>query len=121
MVVRTMGTHQTKAGHAAHHPKAAHGGVVLEIKDHHGELVAKYGKITLYMSDHDGHAAPAKGFSATAMVLGSQGRQGPIKLTATTDNKLESSVPVKATSGSRIAITLKDPHGHMAQAGYQMP
>ncbi|MCF6198757.1 MAG: hypothetical protein L3J67_05075 [Hyphomicrobiaceae bacterium] len=113
--------HEAKADHATHHPKAAHGGVVLEIDKHHGELVAKDGKITLYISDHDGHAATGKDFSATAMVLGAQGRQGPIKLAATTDNKLESSVPVKTEPGSRIVITLKDPHGHMAQARYQMP
>lgn len=115
------GGHEAKGEHAMHHPKAAHGGVVLEIEGHHAELVAKEGKITLYISDHDGHAAPAKGFSATAMVLGAQGRQGPIKLSAMGDNKLESTKAVKTTPGSRIIITLKDPHGHMSQARYQMP
>ncbi len=115
------GGHEAKGKHAKHHPKAKHGGVVLEIEKHHAELVAKEGKITLYLSDHDGHAAPAKGFSATAMVLGAQGRQGPIKLDATGDNKLESTEPVKTAPGSRIIISLKDPHGHMVQTRYQMP
>jgi len=115
------GDHEKAGEHAKHHPKPAHGGVVLEIHDHHGELVAKEGKIALYMSDHDGHAAPAKGFSATAMVLGAQGRQGPITLAPAGDNKLESTSPVKTPAGARIIITLKDPHGHMTQARYQMP
>ena len=114
------GAHESAADHAKHHPKPAHGGVVLEIKDHHGELVFADGKIALYMSDHDGHKAPAKGFSATAMILSTQGRQGPIKLVDAGDNKLQSTKDVTAASGARVILTLKDPHGHMVQTRYQM-
>ncbi len=114
------GAHETADQHAKHHPKPAHSGVVLEIKDHHGELVFADGKIALYMSDHDGHAAPAKGFTATAMILSTQGRQGPIKLVDAGGNKLQSTDNVTAASGARVILTLKDPHGHMVQVRYQM-
>jgi hypothetical protein len=114
------GKHETAADHAKHQPKAAHGGVVLEINDHHGELVFADGKIALYMSDHDGHEAPAKGFTATAMILSTQGRQGPIKLVDAGGNKLQSTKDVTAASGARVILTLKDPHGHMVQTRYQM-
>lgn len=112
---------ENAAAHAKHHPKPAHGGVVLELDEHHGELVVKDGKIALYLSNHDGKMEPAKGFSATAMVLTAQGRQGPVTLAAAGDNKLESTTPVTAGAGARVIITLKDPHGHMTQGRYQMP
>ena len=36
---------ESAADHAKHHPKPSHGGVVLELADHHGELVVKDGKL----------------------------------------------------------------------------
>ena len=115
------GHDEHKKDHAKHHPSPSHGGVIMELHDHHGELVAKDGRIVLHLTDHDGHTAPAKGFSATAMVLAAQGRQGPISLKPTEKNRLESSKAVNVPSGARIIITMKDPHGHMTQARYQMP
>ncbi len=113
--------HDKKNGkHAKHTFKQSHGGVVMELHDHYGELVTSDGMITLYMSNHNGHAIPAKGFSATVMVLGAQGRQGPITLNAAGGNRLKSTRPVETAPGSRIIVTVKDPEGHMSQARYQI-
>ena len=109
------------AGHAKHHPDPNHGGVVLELDDHHGELVIKDGKITLFLTNHDGKTEPAKGFEGTAMILTSQGRHGPLTLADAGGNKLEAATTVAVGSGARVIITLKDPHGHTSQARYQMP
>ncbi len=115
------GGHEKAKDHAKHHPEPAHGGVVLELDDHHGELVVADGKLALFMSDHDGHKTSAKGFSATAMIITAQGRHGPLTLASVGDNKLETAMPAKVGPGARVIITLKDPHGHMSQARYQMP
>lgn len=115
------GGHETAKTHAKHHPKPSHGGVVLELGEHHGELVVSEGKLALYLSDHDGHKAPAKGFSATAMILTAQGRHGPLALALSGDNRLEANTSATIGSGARVVLTLKDPHGHMTQARYQMP
>lgn len=113
--------HENAAEHAKHHPKPSHGGVVLEMDEHHGELVIKDGMMSLYMSDHDGKPASAKDFSATAMILTATGRQGPVNLAPSDGNKLTSADKIKTGAGTRIIITLKDPHGHMTQARHQMP
>ncbi len=112
---------ESAADHAKHHPKPSHGGVVLELDDHHGELVVKDGKLALYLTNHDGKAEPAKGFEGTAMILTSQGRHGPLTLADAGGNKLEAAAPVALGSGARVSVTLKDPHGHTTQARYQMP
>lgn len=107
--------------HKDHHPKPEHGGVVLEIGEHHGELVLSDGKIQLFLSNHDGkHIAP-KGFRAVAMVLSGKERQGPLELQSVEDNFLQSAAPVSQVKGARVVITLTDPHGHSSQARYQMP
>ena len=113
--------HESASAHAKHHPDPSHGGVVLEIGEHHGELVVKDGKVALFLSDHDGKAVAAKGFSAMAIILTSQGRVGPLKMVAKTPASLEAPVSAGGLAGARIIITLKDPHGHMTQARYQMP
>ena len=109
------------ADHAKHHPDPSHGGVVLELDKHHGELVVKDGMIALYLTNHDGKAEPAKGFEGTAMILTSQGRHGPLRLADSGSNKLQAAAPVAVGSGARVIVTLKDPHGHTTQARYQMP
>lgn len=107
--------------HEKHHPKPMNGGVILEINEYHGELVLTDGKIKLFLSNHDGKNIATKDFTAIAMVLSAQGRQGPIKLQSVNDEYLQSSDLISDVNGARVIITLTDPHGHSAQARYQMP
>ena len=112
---------ENAAAHKDHHPEPKNGGVVLEIGEHHGELVLTDGKIQLFLSNHDGEKIAPNGFSAVAMVLSAQGRQGPLKLQSVEEKYLQSSEPVAEVDGARVVITLTDPHGHSSQARYQMP
>jgi Ni/Co efflux regulator RcnB len=112
---------ENAASHKEHHPKPVNGGVILEINEYHGELVLTDGKIKLFLSNHDGKNIETKGFKAIAMVLSAQGRQGPFKLLSVNDEFLISSDPISDVNGARVIITLTDPHGHSAQARYQMP
>jgi hypothetical protein len=107
--------------HAKHHPKAANGGVVLEIDEYHGELVLNDGKIKLFLSDHDGKDVATKGFTAIAMILSAQGKQGPLKLLSVDEKYLQSSDSISNVNGARVIITLTDPHGHSSQVRYKMP
>ena len=114
-------SNENAAAHKDHHPEPKNGGVVLEFGEHHGELVLTDGKIQLFLSDHDGKSIAPKGFSAVAMILSAQGRQGPFKLQGIDENFLQSSEPIAEVDGVRVVITLTDPHGHSSQARHQMP
>lgn len=107
--------------HAKHHPKAAHGGVVLEMDEYHGELVLNEQKIKLFLSNHDGKEVATKGFTAVVMILSAQGKQGPLKLQSVDGKLLQSTDPISNIKGARVIITLTDPHGHSSQVRYQMP
>ena len=59
--------------HKHTHPTAQNGGILEDVGEFHVELVAKDGKITLFLRDEDAKDAPTEGFKATVLLTaGSQ-------------------------------------------------
>ncbi|WP_083528189.1 hypothetical protein [Hyphomicrobium sp. CS1BSMeth3] len=101
------------------HAKPQHGGVLEDVGEFHVELVAKDGKITLYVRSEDSKDAATDGFKASVLLTAGSQRVGPVQLAPSGGNKLEgaaSSIPAGATA----ILTLTDKSGTTAQGRYKL-
>ncbi|WP_284079300.1 hypothetical protein [Herbaspirillum aquaticum] len=92
----------------AHGAKARHGGVAQSANDISFELVAKDGKATIYLEDHDDEI-PSEGVSGKLTVLnGSDKTEVPLESAG--GNKLVSKGELKFAKGAKAiaSITFKD-------------
>ncbi|MFM9937869.1 MAG: hypothetical protein ACKVP7_00065 [Hyphomicrobiaceae bacterium] len=109
-------------GHADHkhnHPTAQHGGILEDVGEFHVELVAKDGKITLYLRDHEAKDAATEGFKASVLITAGSQRIGPVELKPSGSNKLEG--PVAAVpAGATAILTLTDKGGTAAQGRFKL-
>lgn len=112
--------HEEHAHEGGHHMDAHHGGVVAEVGDAHGELVIKDGKVTLYLTSHEGKELPAEGYRAMVLVLNGSARQGPVNLAHAGGNKLEGAAELDLAPGAKAIVTLMDPKGKGAQGRYAL-
>lgn len=107
-------------GHKHEHPTATNGGILEDVGEYHVELVAKDGKITLYLRTEDAKDAPTDGFKASVLVTAGSQRVGPIDVKPAGGNKMEgaaASIPAGATA----ILTLTDKGGAAAQGRFKMP
>lgn len=105
--------------HKHKHATPQHGGVLEDVGAFHVELVAKDGKITLYIRDEDSKDTATDGFKASVLLTAGSQRVGPIQLAPAGGNKLEgaaSSIPASATA----ILTLTDKSGATAQGRYKL-
>ncbi len=105
--------------HKHTHAAPQHGGVLEDVGEYHAEIVAKDGKITLYLRDEESKDAPAEGFKASVLLTAGSQRVGPVQLAPAGGNKLEgavSAIPVGATA----ILTLTDKSGTTAQGRYKL-
>lgn len=108
------------AGHKHEHPTAKHGGVLEDVGEYHVELLAKDGKITLYVRTEDAKDTETAGFKASVLVTSGSKRVGPIDVKPAGGNKMEgdaASVPAGATA----ILTLTDKGGVAAQGRFKLP
>lgn len=107
------------AGHKHNHPTAQHGGVLEDVGEFHVELVAKDGKITLYLRDHEAKDAVTEGFKASVLLTAGQQRLGPIDIVPAGANKMEGPVAT-VPSGATAILTLTDKAGAAAQGRFKL-
>ncbi|MGD9802505.1 MAG: hypothetical protein AB7O71_19310 [Hyphomicrobiaceae bacterium] len=109
-------------GHADHkhnHPTVQHGGILEDVGEYHVEFVAKDGKITLYIRNHEAKDAATEGFKASVLLTAGQQRIGPIEIKPAGANKMEgpaATVPPGATA----ILTLTDKGGTAAQGRFKL-
>lgn len=108
------------AGHKHEHPTAKHGGVLEDVGEYHVELVAKDGKITLYLRTEDAKDAPTDGFKASVLVTAGSQRVGPIDVKPAGGNKMEGA-SAALPAGATAILTLTDKGGAAAQGRFKMP
>lgn len=107
------------AGHKHNHPTAQHGGILEDVGEFHVEFVAKDGKITLYLRDHEAKDAVTEGFKASVLLTAGQQRLGPIEIVPAGANKMEgpaATIPAGATA----ILTLTDKGGASAQGRFKL-
>jgi len=105
--------------HKHTHATPQHGGVLEDVGEYHVELVAKDGKITLYVRDEESKDTPTEGFKASVLLTAGSQRVGPVQLAPAGANKLEgaaSSIP----GGATAILTLTDKGGATAQGRYKL-
>ncbi len=92
----------------AHGAKAKHGGVTQSSNDISFELVAKGGKATLYLEDHDA-PIPTAGLSGKLLVLNGT-EKVEVPLESGGENTLVTNGDVKFAKGSKAiaTVTMKD-------------
>ncbi len=92
----------------AHGAKANHGGIVQSANDLNFELVAKDGKVTIYVEDHD-EAFSTKGVTGKLTILNGAERT-EVPLEAAGNNLLVAKGEVKLSKGAKLvaAITFSD-------------
>jgi len=105
--------------HKHTHATAEHGGVLEDIGEYHAELVAKDGKITIYLRDEDAKVIASEPFKASVMLIAGSQRVGPIPLAPVGDNKLEGTASAIPAGGTAI-LTLTDKGGATAQARFKL-
>ena len=108
-------------GHGDHkhtHPTAQHGGILEDVGEFHVELVAKDGKITLYVRDHDAKDAATDGLKASVLVTAGSQRIGPVEVKSAGGNKMEGASAVPA--GATAILTLTDKDGKTAQGRFKL-
>ena len=109
-------------GHADHkhnHPTAQHGGILEDVGEYHVELVAKDGKITLYLRDHEAKDAVVDGFKASVLVTAGSQRLGPFDLQPAKANVIEGAAP-GIPAGATAILTLTDKAGVAAQGRFKL-
>ena len=87
------------------HGKAMHGGVVAEAGAFQGELVAKAGALTLYLTDH-GQPIATEGATARMTVLAG-GRKSDLTLSPAGGNRLAASGGPALAAGSKAVANVK--------------
>jgi hypothetical protein len=105
--------------HKHTHPTAQNGGILEDVGEFHVELVAKDGKITLFLRDEDAKDAPTEGFKATVLLTAGSQRVGPVEIKPAGGNKMEgaaSAIPAGATA----ILTLTDKSGTTAQGRFRI-
>jgi hypothetical protein len=91
--------------------KAHHGGQVVVAKgehDHHLELVAKDGELTLYVRDDEDKPDTVKGAKASATVLAG-GKQTTVKLEPQDPNILKGKGSFTVAKGMKVVVTVTLP------------
>lgn len=109
-------------GHADHkhtHPTAQHGGILEDVGEYHVELVAKDGKITLFLRDHDAKDTSTEGFKASVLVTAGSQRVGPVEVKPAGGNKMEGAVAA-LPGGATAILTLTDKGGTAAQGRFKL-
>jgi hypothetical protein len=109
-------------GHGDHkhtHPTAQHGGILEDVGEYHVELVAKDGKITLYLRDHDAKDVAVDGFKASVLVTAGSQRLGPFELKPAKANIIDGAVP-GIPAGATAILTLTDKAGVAAQGRFKL-
>lgn len=101
------------------HAKPQHGGVLEDVGEFHVELVAKDGKITLYIRSEDSKDTPTEGFKASVLLTAGSQRVGPVQLAPVGGNKLEGAAP-SIPGGATAILTLTDKAGATAQGRYKL-
>lgn len=100
----------------AHDHKPMHGGKVVEVSDHHLELVAKDGTLTLHVRDEKDKPEAVKDAKATATVL-SGGKQEVVTLTpGSTSLSGKGALPI--AKGTRVVVSLTMPGQKAVQARF---
>lgn len=105
--------------HKHKHAQPQYGGVLEDVGEYHAELVAKDGKLTIYLRDEESKDATTEGFKASVLLTAGSQRVGPVQLAPAGGNKLEgaaSSIPTGATA----ILTLTDKSGATVQARYKL-
>jgi hypothetical protein len=100
----------------AHDAKPMHGGKVVDAADHHLELVAKDGTLTLYVRNEQDKPEAVKDAKATATVL-SGGKQEVVTLTPGTDS-LSGKGALPIAKGTRVVVSLTMPGRKAVQARF---
>ena len=109
-------------GHKDHkhsHPTAQNGGILEDVGEFHVELVAKDGRITLYLRDEEAKNASTEGFRATVLLTAGSQRVGPVEIKPAGGNRMEgvaSAIPAGATA----FLTLTDKGGTTAQGRFRL-
>lgn len=109
-------------GHADHkhnHPTVQHGGNLEDVGEYHVEFVAKDGKITLYLRNHEGKDAVTEGFKASVLLTAGSTRVGPIEIKPAGANKMEGPAAT-VPSGATAILTLTDKSGAAAQGRFKL-
>ena len=107
------------AGHKHNHPTAQHGGILEDVGEYHVELVAKDGKITLYLRDHEAKDVAVDGFKASVLLTAGQQRVGPIEVKPAGANKMEGAAAT-VPPGATAILTLTDKGGTAAQGRFKL-
>lgn len=105
----TMAIALTTTGQVlAHGAKASHGGIAQSVNDLNFELVAKDGKATIYVEDHDEALSTAGATGKLTILNGAEKTEVPLE--AAGNNQLVSKGEVKLAKGAKIvaAITFAD-------------
>ncbi|ODT19703.1 MAG: hypothetical protein BGN89_17640 [Alphaproteobacteria bacterium 64-6] len=105
--------------HKHTHATPQHGGVLEDVGEYHAELVAKDGKLTIYLRDEEAKDTPAEGFKASVLLTAGSQRVGPIQLAPAGGNKLEGAANA-IPAGATAILTLTDKSGATAQARYKL-
>jgi nitrogen fixation protein FixH len=88
------------------HGQPQHGGIVAEAGVFQGELVARGGKLIIYLSEH-GQPLPAKGAKGRLTLLAGGQRQ-ELTLTPAGDNTLQATAAWPPGAKAAAVITLAD-------------
>jgi len=105
--------------HKHTHAKPQHGGILEDVGEYHVEIVAKDGKITLYVRDEDSKDASTDGFKASVLLTAGSQRVGPVQLSPAGGNKLEGAANA-IPPGATAILTLIDKSGTTAQGRYKL-
>jgi hypothetical protein len=107
------------AGHKHSHPTAAKGGTLEDVGDYHVEMIAKDGKITLLLRDHEANDVVTDGFKASVLVTAGSKRFGPFDLTSVQGKSIEGPAP-GIPSGATAILTLTDKDGASTQGRFRL-
>lgn len=83
-----------------------HGGPMLEVSDHHLELTAGAGELTLYLMDAAHAPVSSKGASGRVVVLDGS-KQSSLTLEARDPDKLTAKLEAPLGPGARVVVTAK--------------
>ena len=98
------------------HMKAIHGGRVIEAGAYHVELVAKDGRIDVFLADHSNKPLPATGYKAVAILV-VDGKSTRVVLEAA-DGKLSGKVAGTLPSAPKGVVQITEPGGKTVQARF---
>lgn len=83
-----------------------HGGPMLEVSEHHVELTATGGELTLYLMDAAHKPVSSKGASGRVVVLEGS-KQASLTLEAREPDRLTAKLEAPLNSGARVVVTAK--------------